>query len=289
MIDPLIFSKEGPFLTFIHANGYPLIAYQSMLNPLLNKYQVVGYSLRPFWPGSNPADLRDWRDFRDDYLGFLENYLSEYQVSGQHQKRNGLIAVGHSLGAMTSLLAAIQRPDLFQALVLIEPVLFPPWQGRLIRLLSPSKLMGRRHSLIVKTLRRKKSFPDRETMFTNYRGKEIFNRLSDDALLDYVKGISREIPDGSIELSYSPEWEARIYETAGIADKVVWRNLSGITCPVLVIRGINSDTLGEKTMEQLVNKLSAGYSVTISEAGHLAPLEKPDQTSALISEFLDSL
>ncbi len=290
MIDPLILSTNGPLLTFIHANGYPLQAYQHVLKPLVKKYQVTGCSLRPFWPDSDPAALRDWRDFRDDYLNFLEEYVIEHQISSSlDQKRDGVIAVGHSVGAMTSLLAAIQQPALFQALVLIEPVLFPPWRGRIMRLLAPFKFLIRFHPLIHRTLRRKRSFPKQETMYTNYRSKPIFNRLSDEVLINYVRGISRENPDGSVELSYSPEWEGRIYETSGIADTVVWKNLGAVTCPVLVIRGGESDTLKEQVLDQMVMKFPKGYGVTIKDAGHLVPLEKPERTSELISEFLDSL
>jgi len=290
MFEPLILSTEGPLLTIIHANGYPLQAYQSLLKPLINKYQVVGYSLKPFWPGTDPTALKDWRDFRDDYLKFLERFIKEYQASsGADQKNNAIFAVGHSVGAMTSLLAAIQRPELFQALILIEPVLFPPWRGWIMRLISHFGFISRLHPLIRRTLRRKRYFQDQETMFANYRSKPIFNRFSDQVLMSYVRGISRENPDGSVELSYSPEWEARIYETSGIADQVVWRNLDKVTCPVLVIRGSDTDTLKEWIFDQMVKILPAGVGATLSGAGHLVPLEKPEQISELITEFLDSI
>jgi len=288
MIDPLILSNDGPPLTFIHANGYPLLAYQDMLKPLVNKYQVSGYFLRPFWPGSDPGALRDWRDFAGDYLKFLEEFYFEDQ-DFPDQKRTGVIAVGHSVGAMTSLLAAIQHPELFQALVLIEPVLFPPWRGKLMQLITNFRSISQLHPLIRKTLQRKRSFPTQEIMFTNYRGKSIFERLSDHVLMNYVKGLSREIPDGSVELSYSPEWEARIYETSGIADRIVWRNIDKVTCPVLVIRGRDTDTLKEWVFEQMLKKLPAGVGANISDAGHLVPLEKPERTSELITEFLDPI
>ena len=289
MIDRQTLNNDSPLLTFIHANGYPLAAYQPFLKPLSEKYQVIGYPLRPFWPGLAPAELSDWRGFRDDYLVFLDGILLNNKPKKGSPGKNKVIAVGHSVGAMTSLLAAIQCPGSFQSLVLIEPVLFSPWRGRLMAFLSSFKFILRLHPLIRKTLRRKRSFPDQVTMFNNFRSKPIFSRFSDEVLTDYVNGLSRDLPDGSIELNYSPEWEARIYETSGIADQVVWKNLINITCPVLVIRGNDTDTLNEKVFKRMLERLPEGQGATIAGAGHLAPLEKPKQISELTIQFLDSI
>ena len=281
------FSQEGPILTFIHANGYPLDVYEPLLALLLDDYRVVGYQLRPFWPDTDPGEIQDWRSFRDDYLGFLKT--GEEGIKLEVSLENKVIAVGHSIGAMTSLLAAIEKPDLFQALVLMEPVLYPRWYGGFFRLAAPLKLLRRVHPLIRRTLRRKTIFPGTQKMFENYRKKPRFRRIADDILMGYVNGLSRELPDGSLELIYPPEWEARIYETAGIADRVAWKNLDLVTCPVLVIRGADSDTLRDRVFIEMVKMLPRGQGITLAGAGHLAPLEKPAQTAELILEFLSSL
>ena len=35
---------------------------------------------------------------------------------------SGIVGIGHSLGGVTTMYAALQRPDLFRALVFIDPV-----------------------------------------------------------------------------------------------------------------------------------------------------------------------
>jgi pimeloyl-ACP methyl ester carboxylesterase len=282
-----VFSQDGPTLTFIHANGYPLNVYTPLLNPLLGDYRVVGYQLRPFWPGTPPGDIRDWRSFRDDYLGFLT--IEEDGIKPRISPENKVIAVGHSIGAMTSLLAAVEYPELFSAQVLLEPVIFPRWYGLIMRLAAPFKLVRRFHPLIRQTLQRKTIFPDRQKMFENYRKKNRFHRISDDILMDYAVGLSRDLPDGGVELIYRPEWEARIYETAGIADRAAWHKMDQVPCPVLVIRGEDSDTLQENVFHEMVKMLPKGSGITISGAGHLVPLERPVQTAELIIDFLEDL
>jgi len=285
MVDPLILSRNGPLFLFAHANGYPPEAYRTFLLPFLDDFQVMALSLRPFWPGSDPDCLKDWKLFRDDYLDFLKGLESDYSKVGFNQ----VIGVGHSVGAMTTLMAAIERPDLFRALVLIEPVLFPPWKGAVMRAQAPFNLMRKYYPLIRGTLRRKVNFSSREVMFTNYRRKSIFKGLSDLVLRDYVAGLASDNPDGTVDLKYSPAWEARIYETSGLADAYVWRNLPKVTCPVLVLRGEKSETLKPRVIQRMAKKLLEGQAYTQQGAGHLLSLELPDRAASLTANYLKSV
>jgi len=289
MINSQVLSRIGrPFL-FIHANGYPPETYRSFLTHFLDKYQVITLSLRPFLPDSDPINLKDWRDFRDDYLDFIDDQVSKKRFGRSKTIDPQVIGVGHSVGAMTNLMAAIERPNLFKALVLIEPVLFPRWRGILMRVLAPYNLMRKIHPLIRATLKRKINFPSQELMLKNYRKKQIFQKLSDDVLRDYVSGLAKDNPDGTATLKYSPEWEARIYETGGLTDAYVWKNLPGIPCPVLVLRGEDSGTLKPQVVQMMIKKLPNGQSHTEPESGHLLPLEIPDRAANLVAEYLQLL
>ena len=289
MIEPLLFSNSGPPLVFLHANGYPPETYRNFLGGFLNAYQVTAIYLRPCWPGADPEDIQNWLCFRDDYLDYLTQREDPSLQSGVSPGQARIIGVGHSLGAMATIMAAIKEPDHFKALVLIEPVLFSRLRGTFLRLTFPLKLMRRFHPLVKRTLKRKTSFPDQESMYQNYRKKPIFQRLSNDVLAGYVEGLAAKNPDGSVTLRYSPAWEARIYETSGIADWYVWRNLSNIELPILVMRGAISDTLWASTLDQMVDRLPVGRAYTVEGAGHLAPLEKPLLTAEIMKDFLNSL
>lgn len=282
-LEPLILSDRGPLLLHAHANGYPPEVYRSFLAPFLNTFQTRAIFLRPFWPGSDPDAVRDWRIFRNDYLAALPSHL---EGAGGVET---LIGMGHSLGAMTTLMAAIEEPEKFKALVLIEPTLFPPWMGFLLRLAAPFHLFRYLHPLGRRTLRRKTSFPDQASMFQNYRKKMIFARIPDQVLRDYVQGLAVPQADGAVILKYDPHWEVRIYETSGSVDRYVLKNLSKIPCPVLVLRGEESDTLRQKTQERIARGLPRGKAVTMPAVGHLLPLEAPEQVAAVVLEFLDSI
>ena len=195
-LDPLRLSDQGPLLVFAHANGYPPQAYRTFLTPFLDDYQVFSLYLRSFWPGTDPQEMRDWRAFRDDYIpevhSLIENYGKQAESSGS------VIGVGHSLGAMTTLMAAIQDPSMFQMLVLMEPVLFLRSWGIVMRLLAPFGVLKEIHPLIRGTLKRKTRFDSREAMYQNYRKKPVFSGLSNQVLRDYVEGLAADIPEGGV-------------------------------------------------------------------------------------------
>ena len=284
MIEPLTLSKTGSPLIFAHANGYPPESYRQFLKAFQDRYQITALYLRPLHPGSNPLDLKDWRLFRDDYLDYLDWYVE------QSWSRPGpLVGIGHSLGGMTTLMAAMVRPEMFRCLILIEPVLLRRFRGGIVRYLARLGFLRRFFPLIRGTLKRKTHFSDRQAMFENYRSKPVFSGLSDQVLDDYVSGLAAQRPDGSVDLKYPPKWESRIYETAGTADRFVWDNLARVPCPVLVLRGERTDTLFSDVLDGMINGLPQGRGITVPEAGHLLPLEAPEKTSQLVEDFLSEL
>jgi len=269
------FSSAGTPLHFAHANGYPPKAYTPLLEHFTGQYQVLAMYQRSFWPGTNPDTLLNWEPFTTDLCRFMDE-----------QGLSGIPAIGHSLGGTTTLRLALRQPDRFTAVVLLDPVLFPPsfsplW-GRLFR----SGLAYRMHPLARTTLRRRREYPDRQAIFDRYRQKGVFARIDDPGLWAYVNAISLERQDNQVELIISPEWEARIYITAAISDRSIWNDLAGLKPPLLVIRGEHSTTFSAYTARLMQKKLPNMVFVNLPEAGHLVPIEQPHKVAAIISEFL---
>ncbi len=211
----------------------------------------------------------------------IDKYGKQPDSSGR------VIGVGHSLGAMTTLMAAIKDPELFSLLVLMEPVLFPRWRGMAMRLLAPFKLIKKIHPLIRGTLKRRTRFDSHEAMYQRYREKPVFSGLSDQVLRDYVEGLAVEDSIGGVKLKYPPAWEARIYETGGIADWYVWRNLDKVPCPVLVIRGEYTYVLFDRVINNDDKKITEREDYTMEGTGHLVPLEEPEETAEVVLGFLN--
>lgn len=264
----------GPPLHFLHANGYPPECYLPLFERMNSSFSIFGMRLRPLWPNAQMQDLKDWLPLTSDLLVFLSS-----------TQPKPVIGVGHSIGGIVTLRAALQEPEKFRALILIEPVLFPPYYIILWNIARGLGLGYRIHPLIQNTLRRRRDFDDLEHVFQGYRSRKIFRYLSDDALRAYINGITKSKQYG-YTLTYSPEWEAHIYYTGIWRDLDLWRSLKNLRVPAMIIRGDESDTFWKSSYER-VRKIHPGIRlVTIEKSSHLVPLERPEKVFDLIRSFI---
>jgi len=267
--------ESGLPLHFLHANGYPPECYLPLITRLSEHYQVISMHQRPLWPDSRPEEITDWQLLTDDFLRFLD----EHQTGAS-------IGVGHSLGGIVTLRAALRQPEHFRALVLIDPVLFPPRVIILMRLIRAFGLSYRLHPLASGTLHRRRVFNNRDLQSKSYRHKPIFRYMNDTNLENYVNGLTCLRPDGKYELVYSPEWEAHIYITGIWNDLDLWHNLPGLKIPLLIIRGAETDTFWSTTARRVLRKVPSAQILTLEHSTHLVPLELPDEVYQAIQEFL---
>ncbi|MFM8320933.1 MAG: alpha/beta fold hydrolase [Chloroflexota bacterium] len=272
------FGGRGPVLHFLHANGYPPQAYRPLLERLAQHRRVMAMRMRPLWPDCRPAEVHNWRPFAGD----LAAYLDQEQLGP-------VIGVGHSVGGNATLRLALQQPQRFRAVVLLDPVIFLPQATYLWELTYRLGLAYRVHPLVKGALRRRSAFESRQAMFANYRKKPVFARMDDAALSAYVDSLACEQADGSLALCYPPDWEARIYVTSLRADLEIWRSLPGLQPPLLVVRGALTDTFSEASAALFQRKLPGARIVSLPETTHLVPLEAPAAVAGLIETFLDQV
>jgi pimeloyl-ACP methyl ester carboxylesterase len=268
------FGGKGAPLHFLHANGYPPECYTPLFEHLQNQYHVFGMKLRPLWEGQNKDDFQDWHPYSDDLLRFLSDHTVD-----------PVIGVGHSIGGIVTLRAALRNPQKFRTLILIDPVLFVPsflvgWN--FIRAIG---LGEKTHPLIPAARRRRREFSDLDILFRSYRSKSVFRYMSDESLKAYIAGITKPKADGGYELAYTPEWETHIYLT-GMRDHDLWRGLQKLKIPTLIIRGNETDTFLPNA-ERLVKKKNPKIQIhTMKNATHILPLEHPREVAEIITNFL---
>lgn len=269
------YGGAGRTLVFLHANGYPPGCYASMLSKFSQHYRTMAMLLRPLWPRPVEANVRSWSTFSEDLLQFLEA-----------QRETPVFAVGHSLGAVVALRAALRAPARFVGLVLLDPVLSPPRQMLAWWLARSIGIGYRVHPMIRTALSRRRRFDRLDEAFNNYRRRQVFRYLGDDAIRTLVQAMTKAESDGGYRLAYSPEWEARVYYTEIWNDWDLWRGISGLAVPLLIIRGSDSSTFTASTARALQKKNSRVQTVTVDNASHLLPLERPEKVFELAQDFL---
>jgi pimeloyl-ACP methyl ester carboxylesterase len=271
------FVEYGGFglpLHFLHANGYPFFCYEPFLNLLQTEYSVFGMSLRPLWEDAKPEDIDDWHIFSEDLLHFLSNYNA-----------GPVIGVGHSIGAVVTLRAAMRDPSKFRALILLDPVLFVPSRLVLWKFVRAIGLGNKVHPKIAGALKRRRTFDDLDLVFRGYRNRAVFRYMSDESLRAYITGMTGPSQNGGFELLYSPEWESRIYLT-GLRDFDIWRDLPKLKVPTLFLRGAETDTFLENAAKLVKRKQPKARIETLGKSTHLLPLERPSEVFDIMQSFL---
>jgi pimeloyl-ACP methyl ester carboxylesterase len=265
----LDFGGEGPVAHFAHANGYPPACYKRMIAPLLDHFQVVAAYHRPLWPGSQPEEISDWHTIADDLMRFFDQ-----------EKLSGVVGIGHSLGAVATMHAAVKRPELFRALVLIEPVFLMP---SILQLFAGGPV---ENPLANIASSRRHTWPSRQAVFEHFRPKRVFARWSDDTLWDYATHGTRKVAAGEVVLAYSPEWEARIYS---LVPADVWEVLPKVRQPTLGIRGGETETLVPAAWQLWQIIQPQAQFLEIAGAGHMLPMEQPRRVANAILAFTRGL
>lgn len=267
---------SGPLLHIAHATGFCASVYTPIAEELKRHARVVGMDARGHGETSAPADpaaLRDWDVFVDD-MNFLFSSLAE-----------PVIAVGHSLGGVVSMMLAVKRPELIKALVLIDPTILPyswMWWWFLAKKFGVSH----RAPIARQALRRRRVWTDKETILSTYRRKKVFQQWSDGALEAYIEGgvrPSRNHP-GEVELCCDPQWESRVFSTC---PHDAWSYVSRVKCPILLIYGKESDTFLPKSVRRFARN-APHATIRPIDASHLVPMERPGVCTAAIVEFLRS-
>lgn len=266
--------RGAPLLNMMPANGFPAQTYLPMLRGLAG-YRALSLPPRALWGDqAGPATYRNWGDCADDLLLGLERY-----------DLRDIVAVGHSLGGILSMLALIKEPQRFRALVMLDPVLLPQ---ATLDALDQAREAGaiEDYPLVQGARRRRQHFDSREDAYRRFREKAIFADWSADALRLYVEHGLRPRENGlGFELAWSTDWEAYYFSTVY---HHVWVDLPKLNAvaPTLVIRAEDSDTFPAASLARARSLLPAATFHVMTGQGHLFPQAAPEETARVIRDWL---
>jgi len=183
------------------------------------------------------------------------------------------------------LIASAMDPDLFRGIILLDPTILGGARGVFWSL---AKMFGQVNRVYVvrDALNRRDRWASRAEVRRSWASKRVFARLEPDCLDDYVSAGIQDHPEGGVTLSYSKEWEARVFATTPAFS---WNWVRGLTVPALVVRGAGSDTFLKGVAEKFVRLAPSSRLCEVDEGTHLFPLEQPGYTADLIAGFIDSL
>ena len=260
----------GPALHLAHANGFPAGSYRRLVDRLTASFHVVSFEARPLWSTEEPATLTDWRPLAADLRAEL-----------RRRGLRGLLGVGHSLGGTLTALAAVAEPELFSALVLIDPVIFTWPRSWLWSAMQRLGLAGR-FPLVRRASGRRAHWSGRAAVRLAYRDRRAFAGWAPEAFEDYLAAGFVDAPGGGVRLRYPREWEARIFE---VCPPDVWPELARISVPVLFLRGEASDTFLRSAARRGTRRIAGARVVEVAGSSHFLPFERPEEVAREITRF----
>jgi len=179
------------------------------------------------------------------------------------------VGVGHSMGAAALAMAEVLEPGLFDLLILVEPIIFPPPFGR-----NPDNPMSE------VAIKRRDRFDTRREAHDNYVEKPAFAGWDERAVNGYVDG--GLVPDGDgLVMSCRPEDEAEIFTAAsahGLYDR-----LSEIVCPAVLLMGETSTTHTREATAEIAGRFGGPARwEQFDGASHFLPMEQPRRLAELV-------
>jgi 2-succinyl-6-hydroxy-2,4-cyclohexadiene-1-carboxylate synthase len=179
---------------------------------------------------------------------------------------DGDVLVGYSMGGRLALKAALRRPGKFGALVLV---------GTSAGIEDPAAREERREAddELADWIERHTI----EEFAERWETQPVFASQPPEL-------VSAQRPG---RLSHEPARLAQLLRSAGQGMfEPVWHELERIDCPVLAVAG-ERDTAYADAAFRIAERVKHGRARLIADAGHAPQLERPDDFSGVLLDFLD--
>ncbi|MEV8539617.1 alpha/beta hydrolase [Streptomyces sp. NPDC051572] len=259
---------DGPALLFSHATGLHGLVWEPVARQLTERFHCWSLDLR----GHGDSALPPHDDL--NWAGFGRDVRAALAAIG----RTEVIGIGHSLGGVALVMAALSEPGAFRQLVLFEPAMRAATTALSPEELHLQDLMARGAAA------RRPAFASRAEALANYARKAPMSQFQAASLLAYVEhGFAERPHGGGVELKCRPEVEARVFEQTHQHDTA--RQLRDVRCPTVIVKGALTDRLQQASADAVADALGAEV-VELDGMDHFGPLAQPERFAALITRVL---
>jgi pimeloyl-ACP methyl ester carboxylesterase len=256
-------------INLAHANGFPAGSYHTFMQCFSSNYRFIAkdkYAHNPRFPIHS-----NWQYLVDELLEFIDD------------QPEPIVGLGHSFGGVITFFAACKAPEKFKGIIMLDPPIFVGTASLLIKLIKKTPLIDK-ISPAGKAQIRRSHWPLNADVYQHFARSALFRHFDKRCLHDYVNSAIKQHPEG-LTLDFLPQVEADIFRNlpSNISD------FKGqLTIPAAFIRGEHSTVTKPKVIEQFCQQHCTMKMYTLADAGHMFPLEKPEQSAQLIEQIIQS-
>ena len=265
-------------ILFAHANGFVGSSYNSLFQAL-RPYSVDYISCfadRPLYQPQN------------NILPLVTQLIDQAQRLSSNEP---IIGIGHSMGAVVTLMAYYRCPSLFKKIILMDPPLFVLRKGFLIALVQQLNIAGQLIPPAKKAKRRQHRFPSRAIAKQALMRKPFFQNFHPQALNDYIQHGFSPTDSGDYQLVIDKTLEYKLFCLAPSCRRWFFKpaliNLMPLKIPNFFIYSAQYDLLKPNEIRYIARKLTNTHFIPIMR-GHMFPLEAPQEVGHLIKQLIRS-
>jgi esterase len=250
---------DGPALLLLHGGALTAHTWDPVCQSLRDRYRCLALDQR----GHGDSEWSPELDYSiDAYVRDLAGLVESLDLQQ-------LVVVGQSLGAVNALTYSARHPDKVAGLVMIDA---GPWVQR--------EGAGRIADFVLAdpVLPSVEDFVERAHRFNPRRDPEQLRAT-------LVHNL-RPLPGGSWTWKYDrrhlthERFDAFRQELIALQDR-----LADVRCPVLVVRGEESDVFSAVDAERLAAALPDARVITVPDAGHTVQGDNPRALARALDEF----
>ncbi len=257
----LDWGNEGaPVMLLLHGLRGHCHSWDDVAARFCGDYHVMALDQR----GRGETDWAPRGDYSTDaFVADLEEFC--YTVGIER-----FTLVGHSMGGRNSMAFGGKNPAMLERLVIVDigPDIDPVGAARITRELVDVPL----------------EFDSLEDALRHGMSQNSF--ISEDVLRRRLTYQTKELSNGKIGWRYDPEIREQRRNGTGAPPPDLWEPLSRITCPTLIIRGTETDTVSLACAERMVDVLADGKLVHVERAAHMVFEDNPEGFIAALADFL---
>lgn len=250
-------------ILLLHATGFHGRCWDQVVANLKG-HHVLALDMRGHGQSENTGPYT-WEQFHHDVEGVIDAL-----------SLTNLIGVGHSMGGWCATLAGVTRPDAFQRLILLDPVILTP--GQYANMNRHTKFSLDTHPIA----KRRNQWQSWQEMHEHFQGRMPFRKWAPGVLASYCRHALTPDPEKKgYTLACPPRVEASIYMQSG--SHSIHDQIGDIKIPVSVIRASPRtetqevmDFSGSPTWPALADQFPEGRDILLSEFTHFMPMEAPE-------------
>ncbi len=254
-------------LHFSHANGFPAACYRKFFGYLEPDFRISSINCIGHDPAYPVTD--GWPH--------LVAQLIDYLAAHAHSP---VVGMGHSLGGYLTFMAAVQRPELFKCIVLLDAPILGYFKGTAFGMLKRLGLADRVTPARA-TRERRRDWPSMEEMVTHFRRRKTFRHFDAECLRDYAT-LGTVKQEGGVRLLFDPEIEYQIYR--GFPHDLVYY-CNRLKAPAGFIGARQSKELRQVGLR----RTRRSFRVKRIEGGHLFPFERPRAAAEAVRQLVAEL